>query len=97
MNKEELINELAAYTGYTKKDCQFFLDAFCDIVGAAMGRGERIKIVNFGSFVVKKSKERAGKNFADNSVHVIPARNVPAFIPGERLKKIVGGASHDGR
>lgn len=95
MTKEDLVDEIAGATGFTKKDCLLFVDAFCGVIGEALERGDRVKIVNFGAFEVKESKARTGKNFATNTKFPIAPRKVPAFIPGEGLKELVGGTRHD--
>lgn len=92
MNKEDLIIEIAGCTGFTKKDCALFIDVFCDVIGGALERGDRIKIVDFGIFDTKECKARTGKNFATNTKYPIPARKVPTFVPGKRLRKMVGGS-----
>ena len=95
MTKDELIDEIADQTGFTKKDCMLFVNVLCDIIRDALKRGERIKIVNFGVFEVKECKARTGKNFADNSRYPIPPRKIPTFIPSEGLKRIVRGINYD--
>lgn len=92
MNKEELIAEVACRTGFTKKDCMLLVDVFCDVIADSLGRGEQVKIVNFGVFKVKKSAQRTGRNFANSSTYPIPSRNVPIFVPGMKLKELIGGA-----
>lgn len=96
MTKEELVSEIAGCTGFTKKDCLLFIDVFCDVIGEALERGDRVKIVDFGVFEVKERKARTGKNFAKNTKHPIPPKKVPSFVPGEGLKQVVGGAVYDG-
>lgn len=96
MTKEELVGEIACRTGFTKKDCLLFVNVFCEVVGEELGRGERVKIVDLGVFEVKERKARTGKNFVKNTTHPIPPKRVPCFIPGERLKQIVGGACDGG-
>lgn len=91
MTKKELVDELACNTGYTKKDCLFFIDAFCEVIGEALKSGERVKIEGFGAFDVKEVKGRVGKNFANNKPMPIPDKKVPVFSPGIILKNIVGG------
>lgn len=95
MTKEELVDEIACNTGFTKKDCMLFVDVFCDVVEEALERGDRVKIVDFGVFEVKESKPRTGKNFVTNTTYPIPARKVPTFIPAAGLKQAVGGTRDD--
>lgn len=96
MTKKELVDEIACNTGYTKKDCLFFIDTFCEVIGEALKIGERVKIEGFGAFDVKEVKGRVGKNFADNKPLPIPDKRVPVFTPGAILKEIVGGESSAG-
>lgn len=96
MTKEELVNEIAFNTGFTKKDCLLFVDVFCGVVGEALERGERVKIVDFGVFETKEIKPRKGRDFNHNTTCQIPAKRVPAFIPGMGLKEMVGGAKSHG-
>lgn len=91
MTKKELVDELSCSTGYTKKDCLFFIDTFCEVIGEALKSGERVKIEGFGAFDVKEVKGRVGKNFANNKPMPIPDKKVPVFSPGVILKNIVGG------
>lgn len=87
MIKKELIEELSRRTGFTKVDSTIFLNAFCDTVKDALSEGERIKIVDFGSFEVRQSRGRVGKNFFENSPMMIKTQSVPFFVPGEGLKE----------
>ena len=96
MTKKELVDEIAVSTGYTKKDCLFFIDTFCEVIGEALKNGERVKIEGFGAFDVKEVKGRVGKSFADNKPLPIPDKKVPVFTPGMMLKDIVGGSGYDG-
>lgn len=91
MTKKELVDEISYSTGYTKKDCLYFIDAFCEVIGSALKNGERVKIEGFGAFDVKEVKGRVGKNFASNKPMPIPDKRVPVFTPGLLLKDIVGG------
>lgn len=94
MTKEELVNEIAFNTGFTKKDCMLFVDVFCGVVGKALEDGDRVKIVDFGVFETKEVKPRKGRDFNNNTTCQIPARRVPVFIPGAGLKETVGGMQH---
>lgn len=96
MVKKELINELSRRTGFTKEDSEFFLNAFCNTVKDSLAHGERVKIVDFGSFEVRESSGRVGKNFFDNTPALIRTRNVPLFVPGEGLKEAARRCSDNG-
>ena len=61
MNKSDLIAAMAAKTGSTKKDAEATLNAFVDVVTDSLVKGEKVQLVGFGSFEVRKRAARKGK------------------------------------
>ena len=59
MNKAELINAVAASTGFSKKDAETVVSATLDAITAALQEGEKVQLVGFGSFEVKKRASAA--------------------------------------
>ncbi len=62
MNKSDLIAAMAAKTGSTKKDAEATLNAFVDVVVESLVKGEKVQLVGFGSFEVRKRAARKGRN-----------------------------------
>lgn len=87
MNKTELIEAIASDAGVTKKDVEAMLNAFTDIVGNTMKKGEKVQIVGFGTFEVTKRKARQGRNPKTGEIIKIPAAVAPKFKPGKDLKE----------
>ncbi len=54
MNKAELIAAIAAKTGDTKKGAEASVNAFVDVVTEALTEGDKVQLVGFGSFEVRK-------------------------------------------
>ena len=54
MNKAELIAAIAAKTGETKKSAEETVNAFVSVVTDALKKGEKVQLVGFGSFEVRK-------------------------------------------
>ena len=54
MNKNELIDSMAAEAGMTKADAGKALDAFIASVTAALKKSDEIRLVGFGTFSVSK-------------------------------------------
>ena len=48
-----------------------------------------MQLIGFGSFDLRKRKEREGRNPATGDVITIPEANVPVFKPGKKLKELV--------
>ena len=89
MNKAELINAVAASTGYSKKDTEAVITAALDTITAALQEGEKVQLVGFGSFEVKKRAARIGRNPKTKESIEIPASVVPVFKAGKALKDAV--------
>ena len=54
MNKSDLIAAISAKTGTTKKDAEAALNAFVSVVTEALEKDEKVQLVGFGSFEVRK-------------------------------------------
>lgn len=54
MNKSDLIAAMAAKTGDTKKAAEASLDAFVGAVTESLKKGDKVQLVGFGSFEVRK-------------------------------------------
>ena len=89
MNKAELVMAIAEKTQMTKKDSEAALVAALDAITAALADGERVQLVGFGSFEVKKRAERTGLNPKTLETIAIPASKAPTFKPGKALKEAV--------
>lgn len=89
MNKAELIAAVAEATGLSKKDSEAAVNAALDTIIAAMKEGEKVQLVGFGSFEVKKRAERTGRNPKTKESIMIPASKVPAFKAGKAMKEAV--------
>lgn len=89
MNKAELINSIAQKSKLTKKDSEEALNAILRSIEETLKKGEKISLVGFGSFEVKKRKARKGMNPQTKEEIKIPAKKVPVFRAGKGLKEIV--------
>ena len=89
MNKAELINAVAASTGCSKKDAEAIISATLDTITAALKEGDKVQLVGFGSFEVKKRAARIGRNPKTKESIEIPASVAPVFKAGKALKDAV--------
>ena len=86
MNKSDLVAAMAAKTGDTKKSAEETLNAFVDVVTDALVKGEKVQLVGFGSFEVRKRAARKGRNPQTKEEIKIPASKAPVFKAGKALK-----------
>ena len=91
MNKKEMVEQVAKRTGLTQKKVNEVLNAFCDLTGNAMKKGENVRLLGFGTFGTKKRPARTGKNLRTGEKINIPASIVPVFKAGKALKEKVQG------
>ena len=89
MNKAELVTALAAKTGESKKATETSLDALVDVIKETMKKGEKIQLVGFGTFEVRKRAARKGRNPQTKEEIKIPASKAPSFKAGKQFKELV--------
>ena len=89
MNKAELIESMAAEAGMTKADAKRALEAVIVATTKALGKGERVALVGFGSFSVSKRAARKGRNPQNGKEIKIAAKKVVKFKAGAELGKKV--------
>ncbi|MCQ2418855.1 MAG: HU family DNA-binding protein [Clostridia bacterium] len=89
MNKTELIAEVAAKAGLSKKDAEKAVNATVEAITDAMVKGDKVQLVGFGTFETKKRDARIGRNPKTKEAIEIPASTVPGFKAGKALKVAV--------
>ena len=89
MNKAELIAAIAAKTGETKKGAEEAVNAFVSVVTDALVNGDKVQLVGFGSFEVRKRAARKGRNPQTKEEIKIPASKAPVFKAGKALKDAI--------
>ncbi len=89
MNKAELVAAIAAKTGETKKAAELAVNAFVQVVTETLKKGDKVQLVGFGSFEVRKRAARKGRNPQTKQEIKIPASKAPVFKAGKALKNTV--------
>lgn len=89
MNKAELITSMAEKGQLTKKDAEVALKAFIESVEEALGKGDKVQLVGFGTFETRERAERKGRNPRTKEEITIPASTVPVFKAGKEFKDMV--------
>ena len=79
MNKQELIENIAASADITKAAAGRALDSMIDSVTGALKTGDSVVLVGFGTFTVRDRAARTGRNPQTGAEIQISAAKVPAF------------------
>jgi len=88
MNKGDLINEVSKVLN-TKKDAQAAVECVLSSISSALGSGDSVSLIGFGTFKVAERKARQGRNPQTGQEMHIPASKVPKFSAGKALKDAV--------
>lgn len=89
MVKEELISAIAEDTGYRRTIVSEVVDSMLRNITQELSRGNKVRLSKFGTFEPTERAARTGRNPRTREPVPIPARTVPTFKPGERLKSAV--------
>ena len=89
MNKAELVAAIAAKTGESKKATEAAVNALTEVIAETLKGGDKVQLVGFGSFEVRKRAARKGRNPQTKEEIKIPASKAPVFKAGKALKDLV--------
>ena len=89
LTKKEIINSMYMQLGFSKKICENLLEDFFSILLNELIENKKVKIANFGTFIVRFKKKRIGRNPKTLEEKIITERNVVLFKPSRDLKKYI--------
>ena len=75
----------------SKAQIEVAVDAVFATIRQALGRGEEVRLVKFGTFTVADRKASTGRNPRTGEEIDIKATRLPKFRPGKELKATVAG------
>lgn len=91
MNKGELVLAASEKSNVSKKDTEKVLAALIDTIIDAVKNEEKVQLIGFGTFEMRRRSERMGRDPRTKKEIKIPACNVPAFKAGKVFKDAVAG------
>ena len=89
LTKKEIINSIYMQLGFSKKICENLLEDFFLIFLEELINYKKVKISNFGTFILRYKKSRLGRNPKTLEKSIISERNVILFKPSKQLKKYI--------
>lgn len=89
MTKSQLMQELAAKSGHTKKDIVAVMDALVKMAYAQVKKSGDFTLPGIGKLVKVKRKARVGRNPATGATIQIPAKTVVKFRVAKAAKEAV--------
>jgi len=92
VNKNQLIEALAARYDGNKRAARHALESVLDTITREVAKGEKVAITGFGSFEKRVRNARMVRNPRTGERIKAKATQVPKFTAGQDLKNIVSGA-----
>ena len=89
LTKKEIINSIYMQLGFSKKISEHLLEDFLSIILKELIINGKVKISNFGTFILRYKKSRIGRNPKTLEKKIISERNVILFKPSKELKKFI--------
>ena len=89
LTKKEIINSIYIQLGFSKKISEHLLEDFLSIILKELIINGKVKISNFGTFILRYKKSRIGRNPKTLEKKIISERNVILFKPSKELKKFI--------
>tara|TARA_Y100001980_G_C14461866_1_gene243610 strand:+ start:220 stop:513 length:294 start_codon:yes stop_codon:yes gene_type:complete len=89
LTKKDIINSIYMQIGLSKKISEVLFDDIFDLIVENLIKYKKIKISNFGTFILKQKKSRPGYNFMTKEKKIIKERNVVLFRPSKEFKMYI--------
>ena len=89
LTKKEIINSIYMQLGFSKKVSENLLEDFLSIIIEEIIIKKKVKISNFGTFILRHKKSRIGRNPKTLEKKIITERNVILFKPSKELKNFI--------
>ncbi|MEM0897995.1 MAG: HU family DNA-binding protein [Verrucomicrobiota bacterium] len=90
VTKRDLQIEISNDTGMTQQQVLDVVQSLIDKITHSLAKGDEVVLRNFGSFQVRETKQKIGRNpNRPGTDVVIPPRAVVKFKPGKEMKEKV--------
>jgi DNA-binding protein HU-beta len=89
MNKQDLIGQVTERTGLSRAEASQAIETMLDVITDALRRGDEVRLVGFGNFVVTRRKASVGRNPRTGEPLQIDSTTQPKFRAGKLLKEAV--------
>lgn len=89
MNKVVLGEKLADKMGFKKKVGLDIVETMLDLMKETLSKGEKVQLIPFGTFEIRKRRGRLGRNPRTGQQVQIKERRVVAFKTGKGLKAVL--------
>ena len=89
LTKKDIVNSIYMQIGFSKKISETLLEDILELILKNIIQHKKVKISKFGTFILKRKKERLGRNPKTKEIKKISERNVILFKPSKEFKKYI--------
>ena len=89
LTKKDIINSIYMQIGFSRKISENLLDDIFEIILKNIIKHKKVKIAKFGTFTLRKKKQRTGRNPRTKEIKIITERNVILFKASKELKEYI--------
>ena len=89
LTKKDIVNSIYMQIGFSKKISENLLEDILQIILSNIIKHKKVKISKFGTFTLRKKKQRIGRNPKTKEIKVISERNVILFKASKEFKEYI--------
>lgn len=86
MNKKDLIHKISVKSGLSIADVEKAIKSYEEVIESTLKSGEKVVSIGFGTFDIKQTVARNGRNPQTGKPMIIPAKQTVRFRPGKKLE-----------
>lgn len=89
MNKSQLVKQVQSRLEVSKNEAEKAVNTVIEVIQETLQQRENVAIQGFGTFSTHRKEQYTARNPQTGEPIVVPAKYVPKFKPGKRLKEAV--------
>tara|TARA_B100001063_G_scaffold243905_1_gene275507 strand:+ start:515 stop:814 length:300 start_codon:yes stop_codon:yes gene_type:complete len=95
LTKKDLVNLIYMQIGFSKQISENLIDEFFLLIITNLIKEKKVKFSKFGTFSVKKKKQRIGRNPKTKESKIIKSRNVVLFKASKEFKEFINSKNEE--
>lgn len=89
ITKKIIVEEVAKAAKEPKTKTRMMWETFATIIMEHMGKGDKVNIDGFGTFLIQEVDDRQHRNPQTGETIIVKAHNIPKFKPAKDMKLAV--------
>ena len=95
LTKKDLVSSVYMRLGFSKQISENLIEDFLSTVVMNIKKKRKLKLSKFGTFSIRKKKQRIGRNPKTKETKMISSRDVVLFKPSKEFKNFVNKSDEE--